>query len=463
MPPNILIIGGSDAGISAALRIREIDPEASPLVALTDSHPNFSSCGLPFHLSGETPDWRDLAHRTAKDIEKEGVRLLMEHTATAIDPAGKTVALKDNRRGEERRIAYDRLIIATGAESIRPPIEGIDLPGVFALRWAGDAFAIRRFMEENRPKSAVIIGAGYIGMEMADALTRRGMKATVVEFADSILTTVDAVFGAKVRRELERCGVRVATGVSVTGVTASGKRLTVKGVETTSKKEDFSVGADMVLVAVGARPQTALARSAGVETGVKGAIRVDQLMRTNVPDIFAAGDCVETYHRLLQQRTYMPLGSTAHKQGRVAGENAIGGERLFQGSLGAQVVKVFDQVVARTGLRDGEAAEAGFDPATLEMEAWDHKAYYPGAKKLWIRITGDRRSGLLLGAQMLGSAGSEVSKRIDVFTAAIYNGMTVDALSDLDLTYTPPLSSPWDPIQMSAQAWSRTLGKAAAR
>ncbi len=445
---HIVIIGGSDAGISAALRAKELDPATEVTVVVADSYPNFSICGLPFYLSGEVQDWRTLAHRTISDIEKEGIRLLLEHTAVSLDPVGKVVSLTDPQ-GNAVTLSYDRLIIGTGAESIRPSVEGIGLPGVFVLRWMDEAFAMRRYIEDRRPRSAIIVGAGYIGMEMADALTYRGIDVTVVEFAESVLTTVDPEFSGKVRDELEAHGVKVVTGIGVARIDRSRDKLAVSG------SGDFTVSADMVLVAVGARPNSRLALSGGIEIGSKGAIKVDRFMRTNAPDVFAAGDCVETWHGLLKCYTYMPLGTTAHKQGRVAGENAVGGNRKFQGSLGTQAVKIFDRVVARTGLRDSEAAAAGFDPVTVEFETWDHKAYYPGAEKLTIRLTGDRAGKKLLGAQILGNKNSEVSKRIDVFAAAIYNGMSIDELNDLDLSYTPPLSSPWDPIQMSAQAWTR--------
>ncbi len=449
---QLLIIGGSDAGISAALRARELAPSTEVTVVVADRYPNFSICGLPFLLSGEVSDWRTLAHRTASDIEKEGVRLLLDHTATSIDPVGKVVSVSSREGGDARKLAYDRLIIATGAESIRPKIDGIDLPGVFLLRWMGEAFAMQQYMSERRPRSAIVVGGGYIGMEMADALTYRGMDVTVVEFFDSVLTTVDREFGERIEAKLKAHEVRVKTGITVTGIMQSGEQLAVVG------PGDFSSTADIILVAVGAKPRTELALSAGVEIGFKGAVKVDRHMHTNVPDIFAAGDCVETWHRLLKQNTYIPLGTTAHKQGRVAGENAVGGGREFQGSLGTQAVKIFDMVVARTGLRDHEAVSAGLDPITVEFETWDHKFYYPGAQKLWIRLTGERNSHRLLGAQMLGHSQSQISKRIDVFAAAIYNDMGIDDLNDLDLSYTPPLSSPWDPIQMSAQAWSRAVG-----
>ena len=212
-----------------------------------------------------------------------------------------------------------------------------------------------------------------------------------------------------------------------------------------------------MLVVVGVRPDTALRRRAGAELGMAGAISVDRGMRTNLERVFAAGDCVVTHHRLLGL-TYLPLGTTAHKQGRVAGENAVGGHREFAGSLGTQVVKVFDMVVARTGLRDHEAMAAGFDPVTVEFEADDHKAYYPGSHRIRMRYTGDRATGRLLGVQLFGHRHAEVAKRIDIAATAIFNDMTVDAISDLDLSYTPPLGSPWDAVQMGAQAWVRAQG-----
>ncbi len=447
---NLVIIGGSDAGISAALRAREIDPSVEPTLVVADSFPNFSICGLPFYLSGEVPNWRTLAHRTKDEIEQAGIRLLLNHCATAIDADRKIVQMVD---AEERtsELSYDRLVIGTGAESIKPAINGIDLPGVFLLRWMQDSFAVHKRLTDHNPKSALIVGGGYIGMEMADALSLRGLSVTVVEFAETVLTTVDRPLGEKVAAELERHGVKVVTGVGIESIEAEGKSLTVQSTK------GFSTKADLVLVAVGCRPSTTLAVEAGIETGFKGALKVNRRMQTNLLDIYAAGDCVETWHNLLNTYSYLPLGTTAHKQGRIAGENAVGGQREYAGSLGTQAVKIFDVVAARSGLRDSEAQEAGFDPVTDHFEAWDHKVYYPGAEKMIIRITGDRRSGRLLGAQILGHRKSEISKRIDIFAAALFSNMTVGNLSDLDLSYTPPLSSPWDPVQMAAQAWVSNL------
>ena len=443
---RLLIIGGSDAGISAALRIRELDARAAVTVVVADAFPNFSICGIPFLLSGEVADWRSLAHRSVAEIEARGIGLLLEHRAEAIDPRGKSVRVVSSD-GRPREIAYDRLLIATGAVSARPPITGLDIPGVFLLRSMSDGLAVKHHMEREKPRRAAIIGGGYIGLEMADALTCRGLDVTLMEFAPEVLASLDPDLGSLVRAELGSRGVRVVTGVAVSGIERVDGGLLVRAAASEA------ILADLVLVATGARPSVALARSAGVALGTAGAIRVDRTMATGTPDILAAGDCAETWHRLLGRADYLPLGTTAHKQGRIAGENLLGGSREFPGSLGTQVVKVFGRVAARTGLRDKEATAAGFDPLTVALTTWDHKVYYPGARELHIRITGDRGAGRLLGAQIVGHRNSEIAKRIDILAAALFHGMRVEELCDLDLAYTPPLSTPWDPVQVAALEW----------
>lgn len=447
---KLVIIGGSDAGISAGLRARELASDTEVTLILADRYPNFSICGLPFYLSGEIPDWKTLAHRTAAEIEENGIRLFAEHRVTAIVPDRKELLAVD-AEGRGKTFPYDKLLIATGGVSQVPNLPGIDLPGVFFLRWMADSFAFQEYMDTRRPASICIIGAGYIGMEMADAMTRRGLAVTVVEFLPSVLTTFDPALGGIVRAELERHGVQVLNGFAVERIESQGNGLAVHSVA------GQTIAADMVLVAVGSRPETALARAIGSETGVKGAIRVNQRMETSLPAIYAAGDCAETYHRLLGKNTYLPLGTTAHKQGRIAGENALGGNREYTGTLGTQSVKIFDLVAARTGLKDDEALREGLTSLSADIETWDHKVYYPHAQKMTIRITGDQKTGKLLGMQIIGAYGTEISKRIDTVAAAIHNGMTVEALNDIDLSYTPPLSSPWDPVQMAAQAWSQAI------
>jgi len=448
MSTRLVIIGGSDAGISAGLRAKELDPECVVTIVVADRFPNYSICGLPFYLSGEVQDWHTLAHRTIEEITGAGIALVLGAVVQDVDAAGHRISIID-ADGQGRSLHYDRLVIAMGATAVHPPLVGLDLPGVYRLRFMADAFAVHQHLEAHTPRSALIIGGGYIGMEMADALTRRGLAVTVAEHGASVLKTIDASFGSLVNAELVGHGVRVETGVRIERIDREGTQLCVVG------SNAFQTTADLVLVAVGVEPRSDLAQAAGIEVGERGAIRVTRRMETNLPAIYAAGDCVETWHHLLGRPTYLPLGTTAHKQGRIAGENAVGGTREFAGTLGTQVVKVFDLVVARTGLRDDEAAQAGFDPFTVEVTTWDHKVYYPGAHEVRIRVTGDRETGHLLGAQMIGHVHAEVAKRIDVVATALFHNMRVEELNDLDLSYTPPVSSPWDPVQMSAQAWTR--------
>ncbi len=457
---HIVAVGGSDAGISAALRAREVDPGAEVTVVVADAYPNFSICGIPYYVSGEVTHWRDLAHRTHADLEAAGMRLRLDTTVRKIDVAGRRLYLTGPDGTAADAMRYDKLVIGTGAVPVRPPIAGLDglgpADGVHLLHSMDDTFAVMRTLEESGRGSAVIVGAGYVGLEMAEALSERGLAVTQLERLPEVLPTVDAGLGALVRAQLEGHNVTVHTGTDVMAVTraAAGatERLRVDAV--TSGGEPVTVHAGLVLVVTGVRPEAGLAASAGASLGPRGAIRVDKAMRTGLPGVYAAGDCVITHHRLLGE-TYLPLGTTAHKQGRVAGENAAGGKRQFAGSLGTQVVKVFDQAAARTGLRDHEAAAAGFDPVTVAFEADDHKAYYPGSHKIAMRFTGDRQTGRLLGVQLFGHKHAEIAKRIDIAAAAIFHGMTVDEVSDLDLSYTPPLGSPWDAVQLGAQAWAR--------
>jgi len=320
----------------------------------------------------------------------------------------------------------------------------------------GDTCALMSTLEQRSPESALIVGAGYIGLEMAEALTARGLSVTQIEQLPEVLPTVDPELGVLVHAELEAHGVDVLANTAVTQIRRAEdgdeRRLRVDAVAADGSAVARSV--DMVLVVVGVRPNSELATNAGAALGAKGAVLVDSQMRTNLRDVFAAGDCAVTHHRLLGE-SYLPLGTTAHKQGRVAGENALGGSREFAGSLGTQVVKLFEYAAARTGLRDHEATAAGYEPISVESEADDHKAYYPGSHRIRMRLTGDRATGRLLGLQLFGHRQAEIVKRIDIAVTAIFHGMTVDAISDLDLSYTPPLGSPWDAIQIAAQEWSR--------
>lgn len=437
---RFLIIGGSDAGISAALRAREVDPRVEVTVLLADAYPNFSICGLPFFLSGETPDWRELAHRT----EFDGIEILTNTVARKISLVDRAVEVS-NQAGE-KSVRYDRLLIATGARPAIPPMPGLDLEGVYPLHTMEDSFRIKEYLDRG-VRSAVLVGAGYIGLEMADALVHRGIKVTLVGRSEAVLPTVDSDFGLLIEKRLRERGVAVHSGTTVTKIEKTGGRLRVLGTGA------VAVEADTAIIAPGVLPNSQLASDLGLDLGENGAIRVDRRMETSQRGVYAAGDCAQTWHRILERNTYLPLGTTSHKQGRVAGENAVGGDRRFEGVVGTQVVKVFDLAIGRTGLRETEALDAGFDAMSASTSNFDHKAYYPGAKKIITKITGERPTRRLLGAQMIGDWQASVAKRLDIFATALFSRMEVGHLNDIDLSYTPPLGSPWDVVQLAAQKW----------
>jgi NADPH-dependent 2,4-dienoyl-CoA reductase/sulfur reductase-like enzyme len=453
-PERLLIIGGSDAGLSAALRARELDPDVRPMMVLADEYPNFSICGIPFYLSREVPDYWHLAHRTRAEIEALGIDVRTSTKAIALD-AKKRVCQLRGPDGTIQSIRYEKLIVGTGARSIRPTIQGLDLPGVFTLRWMDEARAVDRYIGEHRVRNVLLIGAGYINLELADGLTKRRLNVTLVERNQAVLKTVDLQLGKVVGEQLEAHGVMVLCGQRAAEISRRESGFIVR---LESGKE---LSAELVIVATGARPETTLAHSAGAELGAGGAIRVNQRMETNLEHVYAAGDCAETYHRIVEQNSYLPLGSTSHKQGRVAGENAIGCSREFLGTVGTQVVKVFDLIAVRTGLKDEDSRSFGFEPLTISGEYWDHKIYYPGAKKISLRLTGDKRTGRFLGLQMVGEQETLVAKRIDTAAAALFAHLTVDQLNDLDLSYSPPLNSPWDPLQTAAQMWLQGAARTA--
>ncbi|CAB4735220.1 MAG: CoA-disulfide reductase [Actinobacteria bacterium] len=450
---HLVAIGGSDAGISAALRARELDPTTEVTVVVADAYPNFSICGIPYYISGEVTHWRNLAHRTHADLKATGMKLRLDTFATDIDVAGQRLLVR-NPDGSTDAIAYDELIVGTGALPIRPAIDGLEdlstADGVHLLHSMGDTFALTESLDRIQPTRALIVGAGYVGLEMAEGLTMRGIHVTQVEMLPEVLPTVEVELGALVHDELVKNGVDVHTNSTVTKIGKTDTGLHVDG--TTTDGEALTWDVDLVLVVVGVRPDTDLLIRAGAQAGPRGAVLVEETMATGLPHVWAAGDCVVTHHRLLGT-TYLPLGTTAHKQGRVAGENALGGAVTYAGSLGTQVVKVFDLVAARTGLREHEATAAGFAPVSTTTTPDDHKAYYPGATPISIRITGDANTGRLLGAQLIGTRGAEISKRVDTYATALFHEMTVSAMTELDLSYTPPLGSPWDAVQMATQTW----------
>jgi NADPH-dependent 2,4-dienoyl-CoA reductase/sulfur reductase-like enzyme len=453
---HLLAVGGSDAGIAAALRARELDPSTDVTVVLADEFPNFSICGIPYWVSGDVTTEASLAHRTRADLEAAGMTVRSSTWASAVDVDRRRLSVTGAAGDEE--IAYDELLIGTGAEPVRPAGVPFGEPGIHLLHSMTDAEQVVAALELLPAGSRVaVVGAGYIGLEMTEGLVARGFNTTLIQRGPEVLSTLDPELGSLVTAEVRRHGATVLTGSTVTGITPAGGGQW--RVATTSASGDAEGTFALVVVCVGVRPVTDLAVAAGVQLGQAGAIVVDASMRTGVPHVWAAGDCVVTHHRLLGT-TWLPLGTTAHKQGRVAGENMLGGSKVFAGSVGTQVVKVFDLVAARTGLRQHETGPLDVSPLTRVTVADDHKRYYPGAVPLTISVTGDQSTGRLLGAQIVGQRTAEISKRIDTFATALYAELTVDDVIDLDLSYTPPLGSPWDAVQVAAQGWERAAAAA---
>ncbi|MCY0881224.1 MAG: FAD-dependent oxidoreductase [Firmicutes bacterium] len=442
---KLLIIGASDAGVSAAIRAREIREDLEIVLISSDAHPHFSVCGLPFYLSGLVPDWRQLAHHTVKELTDRNILVKTNCRAQHIDPRRHIVTLAcvetDSR---EEQIGYDRLIFATGAVPRRPFAQGTWSERVRPLHTREDALAVQQQLQTVR--SAAIIGGGFIGMEMAEAFRQRGIAVTIFQRSGHVLSDFDAELSKEVENICARQQIAVQTLSAVDGVKEFSSQVRLY-----EKQREIWQG-DLVLVAAGVQPQTALAADAGIQTDSRGAIVVDRYMQTNQADIWAAGDCTSTWHRLREEFVYLPLGTTAHKQGQVAGENAAGGSAAFAGSMGTQVLKFFDYAVARTGLT---GQEAGPLARTVLWEGWDRNAYYPQAQPLRILLTGHASTGRILGAQMIGNISTSAAQRIDLIANALFYHATIPDILQWDLSYSPPFSSPWDPLQQAAQHWMR--------
>jgi len=340
-------------------------------------------------------------------------------------------------------------VIATGARAVKPNIKGIDLNGIFTIRFLEDGIAIKNFIRENSPKKALIIGAGYIGMEMAEALVSLGIDVTIVEVMPNILGSMDDEINEVVEAELQKNGVKLLKSTSVVEFVGDGF------VRKAILNNGSSLDVDLVIVGAGIKPNSEIARDAGIEIGRSGAIAVNQRMETNIPGVFAAGDCAEAFHLVLGRPVYIPLGTTANKQGKVAGENAVGGNAIFKGIVGTAVFKVFELEVARTGISEKQAKEEGIDYVSTVIEHGSRAHYYPGGSKIRVKLIAERKTGRLLGAEMVGRDG--VAKRIDVFATALHARMSIDEIAGLDLSYAPPFAPVWDPILIAANDIEKKL------
>jgi CoA-dependent NAD(P)H sulfur oxidoreductase len=441
MGRRVIIIGGGAAGMSAAAKARRVDPSLDIVVYERSGYVSYGACGFPYAIKGEIAHVEDVVVRTPAEFAKQGIQALVRHEVLAIDSVAGTVRVRDLNGGGERTDTWDKLLLTTGGAPTRLPLPGADLAGVFALRTVEDALAIRAWIDEQRPTRGVIIGGGYIGLELAEALAAHGIALTLIERLPQIIPTLDPELAAHVQAELAHQGVEVRLEQSVEGLAGAERvREVVAGGQ--------SFPAEIVILAVGVRPSVDLARAAGLALGPTGAVAVDDHQRTNLPQLWAAGDVAESYHRVTGRPAWVPLGTTANKQGKVAGENLGGGDARFGGIVGTAVVKVFDLEAAGSGLSEARARAEGFAVQTVSATAGSRAHYMPGHQPIHVKLIYEEGTRRLLGGQLVGREG--VAKRIDVIAAALHGGWTVDELAELDLSYAPPFSPVWDPILVAA-------------
>lgn len=431
---RFVMIGAVAAGTSAAAKARRNSEDAEIVIYEKDSFISYSGCGMPYYIGGEVESTDELTPRDPAFFKsKYQVDIFTRHEVLSIRPDKKSLEIKNLLTGEVFKDRYDKLVIATGAHAVVPPIKGVDGTNVFTLRNIGDMNRIKTFIDQAHPESAAVIGTGFIGLEVCENLKRLGMNVTLIEKLPQVTPGLDRDMAVYVKDHLEKNGITVLTGVSAAEITGSGVALS----------DGRTIGAELVLVSAGVHPTVGLAKAAGIELGVTGAIRVNAKMQTNLPDIYACGDCIEQFHAVTQKPVYRPLGSTANKTGRIAGDNISGGNLTFRGILGTGIFQLFGMTVAQTGLSEREAKEQGYDVVVCH-NIKPNKPEYMGGKEMVIKGIADKTSGRLLGAQIVGFDG--VDKRTDVFVTAITYKARAEDLFHLDLAYAPPFSTTKDPV-----------------
>jgi NADPH-dependent 2,4-dienoyl-CoA reductase/sulfur reductase-like enzyme len=441
------VIGGDAAGMSAASQARR-RRDADDLAILAferGSTTSYSACGIPYWIAGTVDEREQLIARHPEEFrDRQQIDVRIHHEVVRIDTDAARVEVRDLASDTISAHDYDALLIATGATPLRPPVEGIDADGVFGIQSLDDGQRVLDAITDRAPRRAVVVGAGYIGLEMAEAMIERGIAVDLVEMGERPMATIDADMGDRIAEALRGMGVTLHLGVALEGVEV-GDDGWVRAVSTGAGE----LPCDLIVLGTGARPNSRLAAEAGIATGVRGGIVTDARQATDVPGVWAAGDCTQVFHRITEQPTAIALGTIANKQGRVAGINLGGGYARFPGVLGTAVTKVCGLEIARTGLGEQEAREAGFEPVCATVRSTTRAHYYPGAAWVTVKVIAERGTGRLLGAQIVGEEGG--AKRIDVFAMALWNGITVQDLIDVDLSYAPPFSPVWDPVLIAAR------------
>ncbi len=450
MAKRILIVGGVAGGASAAARLRRLDETAEIIMFERGDYISFANCGLPYYIGGEIKDRDDLLLQTPESFKKRfNIEVRIRNEVTAIDPGKKQINVKNLSSGESYTESYDKLILSPGAEPVRPPIPGIDSDRIFTLRNVPDTDLINDYIDKHKPKRAVIVGAGYIGLEMAENLRQRGMLVAVVEMVDQVLPVIDKEMAGFIQPELQKHNVALWLNDAVANFQPSNSRLEV------GLKSGMELSCEMVILAMGVKPEVKLARQAKLDIGETGGIKVNRNLQTSGPDIYAIGDAIEVRDFVLDNPTLIPLAGPANKQGRMVADNIFGRNRQYNGTQGTSILKVFDLTVAMTGASEKALAKTNVEYEKLYIHPANHVGYYPGAKQMCIKLLFTKPEGKILGAQIVGSRG--VDRRIDIFAVAIRAGLTVFDLQELELAYAPPYGSGKDAVNMAGFVASNIL------
>lgn len=450
MAKRILIVGGVAGGASAAARLRRLDEKAEIIMFERGDYISFANCGLPYYIGGEIKNRDDLLLQTPKSFKQRfNIEVRVRNEVTGIDSENKQISIKNLSTGKTYTESYDKLILSPGAEPVRPPIPGIDSDRIFTLRNVHDTDLINDFIDKHKPKRAVIVGAGYIGLEMAENLHRRGLLIAIAEMADQVLPVMDKEMAGFIQPELQKHNVALWLNDAVANFRPSNSSLVV------GLKSGMELSCEMVILAIGVKTEVKLARQAKLEIGTTGGIKVNEKLQTSDPDIYAIGDAIEVRDFALDNPTLIPLAGPANKQGRMVADNICGRNRRYNGTQGTAILKVFGLTVAMTGASEKALAKTNIEYEKLHLHPANHVGYYPGAKQMHVKLLFTKPGGKILGAQIVGSQG--VDRRIDIFAVAIRAGLTVFDLQELELAYAPPYGSGKDPVNIAGYAAANIL------
>ena len=439
---KVVIVGGVAGGATAAARIRRLDEEAEILVFERSGYISYANCGLPYYIGGVIEDPEELTLQTPESFFRRfRIHMKVRHEVTAIHPEKKTVSVKNLETGAVFEESYDKLLLSPGAKPLWPDLPGMDSDRLFTLRTVEDTFRIKEFVDRNKPRSAVMVGGGFIGLEVAENLRELGLEVTIVQRPKQLMNPFDADMAAFIHAEVRKHGVQLALGHSVAGFAEKNGGIEVL------LQDNPPIHADLVVLAIGVTPESQLAKAAGLALGMKGSILVNDRMETSVPDIYAVGDAVQVKHYVTGEDALIALAGPANKQGRIAADNICGGDSRYLGSQGSSVIKIFDMTAASTGINETRARKSGLDVDTVILSPMSHAGYYPGGKLMTVKVVFEKKTYRFLGAQIVGYEG--VDKRIDVLATAIHAQMKATQLKDLDLAYAPPYSSAKDPVNMA--------------